>query len=292
MKNKYTKHLPLITIVVIILLIGLFIFLQNNKKFTNFIAGHGAGAGAGAGHSSFPEKTKVFYINLDKNVKRKNELIHYYNNSDLKIIPLNRFNAILGKTVDLDEWLTPDALMQIERTEKTKRRTHHYQLTKGAVGCFLSHYTLAKQLLTDKETDYYLILEDDIIFDKNILNDIKRNLSLVPTDWDILQLSTLRNVKYNVVGEFYTPSGFWGMQSYIINKRGAEKLVKEVKKHKIDGQIDAYLSRMIQQSKIKIYITKKRLFFINENGMESDIQCKVIKNSPNDNPFYYKGYFV
>ena len=305
MKTKYNIYLPAIVILSIIFIV-LFMFIKkklnnNNKSFYNFIkdsldggsvAGAGAGPGPGPGHSSFPEKTKVFYINLDKNVKRNDELIQSYNASDLKVMHLNRFNAILGKTVDLDKWLTPDALLQVNKTEKTKRRTHHYQLTKGAVGCFLSHYTLVKQLLDDNSADYYLILEDDIMVNEKILSTIKRYLSIVPTDWDILQLSTLRCVKYNVVGEFVEPSGFWGMQSYIINKRGAKKLVNEVNNHKIDGQIDAYLSRMKQQNKIKIYITKKRLFFTNENGIKSDIQCKVVKEDPNKNPFNYKGYLV
>ena len=303
MKTKYNIYLPAIVILSIIFIV-LFMFIKkklnnNNKSFYNFIKDSldggsvaGAGAGPGPGHSSFPEKTKVFYINLDKNVKRNDELIQSYNASDLKVMHLNRFNAILGKTVDLDKWLTPDALLQVNKTEKTKRRTHHYQLTKGAVGCFLSHYTLAKQLLDDNSADYYLILEDDIMVNEKILSTIKRYLSIVPTDWDILQLSTLRCVKYNVVGEFVEPSGFWGMQSYIINKRGAKKLVNEVNNHKIDGQIDAYLSRMQQQNKIKIYITKKRLFFTNENGIKSDIQCKVVKEDPNENPFNYKGYLV
>ena len=303
MKTKYNIYLPAIVILSIIFIV-LFMFIKkklnnNNKSFYNFIKDSldggsvaGAGAGPGPGHSSFPEKTKVFYINLDKNVKRNDELIQSYNASDLKVMHLNRFNAILGKTVDLDKWLTPDALLQVNKTEKTKRRTHHYQLTKGAVGCFLSHYTLVKQLLDDNSADYYLILEDDIMVNEKILSTIKRYLSIVPTDWDILQLSTLRCVKYNVVGEFVEPSGFWGMQSYIINKRGAKKLVNEVNNHKIDGQIDAYLSRMKQQNKIKIYITKKRLFFTNENGIKSDIQCKVVKEDPNENPFNYKGYLV
>ena len=285
MKHKFNKYLPAIAMILFILIV-LFILLKLSRKkkenFTDFTPHEG----------NFPEKTKAFYINLDKNVKRKNELIESYTNSDLQVIPLNRFSAIPGKTVDLDKWLTPEALLQVRETEKTNTRTHHYQLTIGAVGCFLSHYTLAKQLLDDNSAEYYLILEDDIIFDKNILNDIKRYLSIVPKDWDIIQLSTLRNINYTVVGEFYQPSGFWGMQSYILNKRGAKKLIDEVKKHKIDGQIDAYLSRMMQQGKIKVYITNQRLFFINENSMKSDIQCKLIKNSPSDNPFNYKGYIV
>jgi len=283
MKRNYKKYLPLIVIILFIIFLCVVLKISREKKenFADFTS-----------EDHLIKNTKVFYINLDKNVKRKNELIQSYNNSDLQIMPLNRFPAILGKTVDLDKWLTPDALKQVIETERTKIRSHHYQLTAGAVGCFLSHYTLAKQLLADKEADYYLIFEDDISFNENILSEIKRYLSIAPRDWDIIQLSTLRNINYNVVGEFYQPSGFWGMQSYFLNKKGAKKLIDEVEKYKIDGQIDAYLSRMIQRNKINVYITQKRLFFGNLNGMESDIQCKLIKNSPSDNPFNYKGYIV
>ena len=283
MKRNYKKFLPLIVMIlfIVFLLVVLKISREKKENFADFTS-----------EDHLIKNTKVFYINLDKNVKRKNELIQSYNNSDLQIMPLNRFPAILGKTVDLDNWLTSDAIEQVRKTERTQIRSHHYQLTLGAVGCFLSHYTLAKQLLADKEADYYLIFEDDISFNENILSEIKRYLSIAPRDWDIIQLSTLRNINYNVVGEFYQPSGFWGMQSYFLNKKGAKKLIDEVEKHKIDGQIDAYLSRMIQRNKINVYITQKRLFFGNSNGMESDIQCKLMKNSPSDNPFNYKGYIV
>ena len=242
--------------------------------------------------NNFTQKTKVYYINLDKNTKRNNELKQAYAETDLQIMPLNRFSAIVGKEVVLEDWLAPDTIKEVNEIEKTRIRTHHYQMTKGGVGCFLSHYTLAKQLLKDSTVDYYLILEDDIILKNDILEEINHYLPILPSDWDIIQLSTLRKINSKQVGEFYKPAGFWGMQSYIINKKGAKKLVNEVKKTKIDGQIDAYLSRMIQQNKMNLYITNRRLVILNEDSSLSDIQCKVVKKKLTDNPYMYKGYLV
>ena len=243
--------------------------------------------------AKFPEKTKLFYINLDKNDIRKDQLLNSYNDTDMKNILLTRFPAILGKKVELKKWLTPDALIQIKETEETNTRTHHYQLTRGAVGCFLSHYTLCKQLTEDPDADYYLIFEDDIIFNRNLSRNLNNYLSLAPSDWDIIQLYTHRKTaEFKTVGQFYKPQGFWGTQGYIINKKGAQKLVNEVVKNKIDGQIDAYLSRMIQQDKINLYITKQRLVGLNLNIRDTDIQCKIARKNINDNPFNYKGYLV
>jgi GR25 family glycosyltransferase involved in LPS biosynthesis len=239
-----------------------------------------------------PEKTKIFYINLDKNVKRDVAIIKSYDASDIKSIPIKRFPAIAGKDVDMEHWLTPEALIEYKDTEKTKTRTHHYQLTTGAVGCFLSHYTLAKQLTEDPTTNYYLIFEDDIIFSKDLLKQLKNYLYIAPSDWDMIELYTHRKTRCKVVGQFYKPKGFWGTQGYIINKKGAKKFVKEVEKSKIDGQIDAYLSRMNQEGKINLYITKEKLVFLSENSNTTDIQCRLVKKKSTDNPFLYKGFLV
>ena len=238
------------------------------------------------GTKFLPEKTKCFYINLDKNKFRNEEMIKTYNNSDLsKYMSITRFPAVLGKNVDIDKWLTPEAVIQIKETEKTNTRTHHYQMTRGAVGCFLSHYTLAKQLKNDPESEYYIIFEDDIAINKNFVNYLNNYLQLLPKDWDIVQFYAHRKTReFKTIGQFYKPQGFWGTQGYIINKKGAKKLVKEVEQNKIDGQIDAYLSRMIQQDKINLYITKNYLVSLNTAIRDTDIQCPVIRKNINDNP--------
>lgn len=238
------------------------------------------------------EKFKAYYINLDKNKKRNADFLSSYEKSDMQSVALTRFPAIIGKTVDFDLWLKPEAIDEMNKIEKTRERTHHYQLTHGGVGCFLSHYTLAKQLLEDPTTNYYIIFEDDIGFHRNSFKMIDDYLLTAPEFWDIILFSNLRKIRYSAKGEFLKPDGFWGMQSYIINKKGAQKLVEEVQREKIDGQIDAYLSRMIQQNKINIYITNRNLIYLNQNSNMSDIQSKLRRSASHVNPFDYKGYIV
>jgi len=273
MKNTKKKYIVYFTL---ILILGVLVL----SKF---------GKNKGSLGDNFIQKTKVFYINLDKNVERRTTLMQSYQTSDINLMPITRFSAIAGRDVNLEQWLTPNAITQLNNTELTKTRTHHYQLTNGAVGCFLSHLTLAKQLVNDSDAEYYIIFEDDLIFKHNTLNEIHNYLLDAPKDWDVILLSSLRKIKYTEVGQFFKPEGFWGTQGYIINKKGAKKLVKEVEKNKIDAQIDAYMSRMIQEYKLNLYITNKHLIDLTNSG--SDIQMQV-KVDPRNNPFIYKGYFV
>ena len=279
--NNYYKYIIIFILILILLFIlSKFISLFKNKSSIR------------ESYTNLNDRIKAFYINLDKNVTRNNMLIESYQKSDLKEIPLTRFSAVKGDEVDFEKWLSPEALKELKIIDKTKTRTHHYQLTKGGVGCFLSHYTLAKKLLADNKTEYYVIFEDDIMFNENCLSGIKHYMSIAPEDWDAIFISVLRKTQPVKKGEFYTLNGFWGTQSYIINKKYARKLIKEVEQNQIDGQIDAYLSRMIQQNKMNLYFTEDKLIKNNELTNSTDIQCKLIKKSPLDNPFNYKGYLV
>lgn len=79
------------------------------------------------------------------------------------------------------------------------------------------------------------------------------------------------------------------MNCYILNKNGAKKFVDEVDKTKIDGQVDCYLSRMIQQQKMNIYSTKTH--FVSSNSIDTNIQT-LLKPQQNIDPYDYKGYRV
>ena len=195
------------------------------------------------------KNTTTYVINLDKNPERLQQITKSYEASDIREIQLKRFPAVLGKNVDIQEWLTPEAVKELNRVEKKGYRTHHYQLTRGAVGCFLSHYTLAKQLLSDKRNDYYVILEDDSVIDPNGFKTIQEAMVNTPENWDIVLFGFVRIINPVSYGNFIQPSGFWGLHGYVINKKGAKNLIDEVENIRIDGQLDAYISRMIQQKK-------------------------------------------
>tara|TARA_E500000178_G_scaffold337914_1_gene377691 strand:+ start:320 stop:1057 length:738 start_codon:yes stop_codon:yes gene_type:complete len=235
-------------------------------------------------------KLRLFVINMDKDKTRLDNMMKYYKNSDLSQEPIGRFPAVVGKKVPVEKFLTSDALSDLHLIEKNGYRTHHHSLTRGGLGCFLSHYSLAKQLLNDKKNiDGYLIFEDDTSFLPNTYEQIQNYLKTIPENWDMALFYTIRAIGRSENEKFNRIKSFWGMNCYIINRKGAEKFVNEVNKTKIDGQVDCYLSRMIQQDKLNVYSTKKHV--VSSNSIDTNIQI-ILKPIKNIDPYDYKGYKV
>jgi len=235
-------------------------------------------------------KYRTYVINMDKDVERYNKIASYYHNSDLSELPLERYSAVDGKNVEPSYWLTDDAINDFKQVLNNGYRTHHYQLTYGGIGCFLSHYNLAKQLLSEqKNIDAYIVFEDDTAIPRNLLSHIERNISELPEDWDYLMFYTIRANGEPSTNKLNKLKSFWGLNGYIINKKGARKLVEETNTNKIDGQIDSYLSRMIQQKKMNVYATKKHL--VKSNAQDTNIQV-ILKPLKGVNPYDFKGYIV
>ena len=234
-------------------------------------------------------KRKIFVVNLDKDTERFSKFIQHYDASDMKSIPIERYPAINGKDVASDKWLTDDALNEMYLTEKNGYRTHHHSLTRGGVGCFISHYNLAKKLTTDKNATEYLIFEDDTNILHKTGSKMNELLENAPNDWDIILFYTIRAVGHSENDHFNKMKSFWGMNGYIINKKGAQKLIDEVDKNKVDGQIDCYMSKMIQQGKLTVYSTKKQLVKCNSNDTNIQVLLKPVVGI---DPYDYHGYTV
>ncbi len=232
-------------------------------------------------------KMKCFVINLDKNIYRWNLIKHAYPSTDLVDIPIDRFSAVIGKEVDIDVWLNKEGLAELKQVESDGYRTRHYQLTRGGIGCFLSHYTLAKQLIDDPHNEIYFILEDDAGLPKAPLKNIKEYLEISPNDWDIILFGTHRVLGLPLTN-FIKVSAFWGTHGYIINKKGAKKLVDSVNLTKLDAQIDTYMAWMAQKGELNIYATKKHIIVLNNTSNQSDIQMQLIEKK-NVDPYIYKG---
>jgi glycosyl transferase family 25 len=115
-------------------------------------------------------------------------------------------------------------------------------LTKGEIGCALSHLKCLTDLLS-REDDYALILEDDVIFDfdESFINDITDKLE---SNWDVVLLghhsrysryepgihsiwtSKKVNQSLRIVKFKERPVGAYG---YLVSRKGAEKLLSKFK---------------------------------------------------------------
>uniref|UniRef100_A0A672L8F8 Cerebral endothelial cell adhesion molecule n=1 Tax=Sinocyclocheilus grahami TaxID=75366 RepID=A0A672L8F8_SINGR len=105
-------------------------------------------------------------------------------------------------------------------------------LTKGEVGCFLSHYYIWKEMV-DMQLDKALIFEDDVHFQANFkrrLMQLMEEVEQVELDWDIIYLGRKKvNLEEEVAVEnvrnlVYADYSYWTL-SYAISLQGAQKLL-------------------------------------------------------------------
>jgi GR25 family glycosyltransferase involved in LPS biosynthesis len=225
---------------------------------------------------------KPFVINLDRNGDRLSFFMQQYNESDLVDVPVQRLKAIDGNTVDIRRIVTPRALEQIQSTEQSGFRSKHYQITKGAVGCFLSHLNLYHNLLLDESNvDAYLIFEDDCLIHKKAMKFIDFFLrpNVAPHGWDMLVLGNFYMNGNVSTDHYFKPDRFFGLYGYIINRSGARKVTQYMAEHQISRQIDSELTLI---EGMNIYLTKYKIVKPS-NRFESDIQVPI--DPQFDDPF-------
>jgi len=216
----------------------------------------------------------TYVINLVKNKYRLDNFINEYNKSDLKNIPLTIYPAIVGKDLDLLNYVTPKAYQQILETEKTNTRKYHYELSRGAVGCYLSHLDIWKKI-SESDKEYGIIFEDDVMIATDFYSRLQDGLRKVPDDWD-MYMCGIMCLKCNIKDDYIKVYRFWGTHGYLLKKETAKKLYNYLNKL-ISKQIDADLSLLIKSNKIIIYSINP--IIVAQGGyFGSDIQTVVNNN--------------
>jgi GR25 family glycosyltransferase involved in LPS biosynthesis len=181
-----------------------------------------------------------------------------YGKSDLRSHEFTRIDAVDGKKLDLGSVnITKKAFDEITQIEKTGFRTKHYQLTRGAIGCYLSHM-IAFDHIANGDKEYGLIFEDDVVIDKNIIQRLNLAIEDIPNNWDMLFLGCICIVcdKYDI---YYDTHRFFLAHCYVVKKSGAIKLKALLDKKKISQQIDSELSDLSTQGKLRIYCLREAL---------------------------------
>lgn len=169
-------------------------------------------------HTKLIKSTSCFkIINLKIHTQRKRLIINQFNTLGLHY---DIFEAIIG-TLHMPFFIKNNMIVTHEFANG--QRTMNY----GELGIYLSKLELYNQLLMDHTHEYYIIFEDDVILDEQIINyeNIVKNC---PHDWDIIFLGV--NKKFCNVGyPFYTkmtnicmPGAF----AYIINKNACLFMLK------------------------------------------------------------------
>lgn len=217
----------------------------------------------------------TYIINLEKSVDRMNNVNVLMEKYNLKF---KRFNAIYGKTLSNNE--IKDIFDPI---------CSNVLCSNGMIGCALSHIQLWKQLLNDNTTDKYLILEDDIgDIDINKLINLLNFIGKNKLEYHMINLSSIacggKIIKNKIqIGEnLYIGKGLMplGTAGYIINKKGAEKLINNINKHKIKTHIDMQINiiKNLYDTDFTYYVVEPTIVKLND--IDSN-QSTLVNNKKN-----------
>ena len=177
---------------------------------------------------------KIFILNLPQASSRKihmQSMLSKFNNINYEFI-----DAVVGSDLSFDEL---NALYDDKKSNELLSRS----LTKGEIGCALTHLKIYKKIV-DEKIDEAVILEDDITICENFIKIINQK-KYFPLNWEIILLGhgdsrvTKRGgythffKKYKLSPEYKLArfvSIAYGTVGYIINYKGAKKLLEKIEK--------------------------------------------------------------
>jgi len=204
---------------------------------------------------------KVIYINLEKDKDRNKKMIKLLKENNINY---KRKNAIYGKNLNINN--LNNKIIDKTGLEDIKNKNYKYglSLTMGGIGCAISHYEVIKNISEQDNENIYIILEDDVNFKEkeNLISNIQTVLKNAPNNWDIIYIGygpisdEYKNKKINE--NFYETNRIHGTFGYIVNKKGARKILNIFP---IKYQIDTSLYLASRNKKINSYIYKPQLIF-------------------------------
>ena len=165
----------------------------------------------------------IYWINLDRSIDRKNNMINM-----LKNIPVKneRIPAIDGKNISLTEL----------NSYFIKKQDNSNINTQIEYACLLSHLN-SINLFSNTNYKYALILEDDTTleyvkyWDKKISDIINE----APADWEMLLLNYTSNNPLENTYELVKNQNIYSAQAYIIKNEFAKKFIN---KYYINNKFD------------------------------------------------------
>lgn len=194
---------------------------------------------------------KTFVINLDARKDRWDNLMRaepYLENN------VTRIPAINGKTLKLNNL--------IYKTFKDNK----FFWKKSVIGCFLSHITAWTKIINEPG-DMFLILEDDVRFDKNWISTWNAAAKHIPKDAELLYFGGVLPPNKDVlpscleeVNKFWSeikPNNFFSPNmplpifhfcaySYIITKKAAQKLLEFLTNNELPiNELDHFIGNPI-----------------------------------------------
>uniref|UniRef100_A0A671X565 Collagen beta(1-O)galactosyltransferase 2b n=1 Tax=Sparus aurata TaxID=8175 RepID=A0A671X565_SPAAU len=170
--------------------------------------------------------TEIFLINLKRRLERRTRM--FKTMTALGLHP-TLTDAVDGKALNSSQLQA----LGIEMMPHYKDPYSGRVLTRGEIGCFLSHHSLWVQVL-ERGLDRVLVLEDDVRFEprfKRRLQAIMEDIDKAQLDWDLIYVGRKRmqvqqpeqsvdGVNNLVVADY----SYWTL-GYALSQQGARKLL-------------------------------------------------------------------
>ncbi|XP_076866134.1 procollagen galactosyltransferase 1 [Brachyhypopomus gauderio] len=197
---------------------------------------------------------EIFMINLQRRADRRERMLRALREQeiDCKIVA-----AVDGKAMNVSEIQS----MGIHMLPGYSDPYHGRPLTKGELGCFLSHYNIWKEIV-ERGLKTSLVIEDDLrfeIFFKRRLHNLLREVESEGLDWDLIYIGrkrmqvdhpekAVRNI-HNLVEADYS---YWTL-GYMMSLQGAKKLLRAEPLSKM-LPVDEFLPIMFNKHPVSDYM--------------------------------------
>ncbi len=168
----------------------------------------------------------IILINLERCADKYERMISRIESLGLdKHVKIIRLDAVDGTSIN-EEWLENNNIIPLADYYDSYRGRG---LTLGEIGCAISHYRSWKMIHDDDSIQSALILEDDAQFTTDFLDKVTELTDTVKDyPWELFYLGRKR---INMVDEevvfpnIVKPEFSYWCLSYMVNKKGAEKLI-------------------------------------------------------------------
>lgn len=211
---------------------------------------------------------QFFVINLDSRPDKMRAFEAMWANATANTGELVRISGIDGRTVDVSEVCTPRARRHIERGY----RTHHSQLTPGAVGCYLSHLKAWRECAESK-AQYCVVFEDDAIigpdFHRGLAEFVKGGGGSRDDERDMVLLgSEIHEKDGSRVIKFYE------LHAYLVTPDSAARLSKACGSRRISRQLDTVLSDLAREAVVRVVEFPGKIAWQTHETTEVQNECK------------------
>ncbi|XP_059848159.1 procollagen galactosyltransferase 1 isoform X1 [Hypanus sabinus] len=205
----------------------------------------------------YPDKMgfdEVFLINLKRRPKRRMRMLRSLYEQE---IACEVFDAVDGRAFNSSQIKELGITMLAEYEDPYSGRP----LTKGELGCFLSHYNIWKEIV-DRGLQKSVLFEDDLrfeIFFKRRLKYLMKEVEKTKLDWDLIYIGRKRmqvdhpekavpGVRNLVVADY----SYWTL-GYVLSLNGAKKLIDSKPFDKM-LPVDEFLPIMYNKHPISKYM--------------------------------------